>query len=134
MSRNMCKLRLKLREVNFYPLEVQNSKLNISKIYSSLTWNARLIPKVTFERYWGEESRIFLIRGLTSHNIAYSKLVPCILKKIYWQTLCHGKMNLDILTLHNSPLGITDRGKTTYLKLFIENTPPPQIYCFIYTP
>ena len=49
------------------PLWIQFKK---SKSYSSLIWNARLAPKVTFKRYWWEESWIFLIRGLTSHNFA----------------------------------------------------------------
>ena len=47
------------------PLEVQLKKKN-QKTYSSLIWNAKLVPKVTFERYWGEEKPIWKIRGLTT--------------------------------------------------------------------
>ena len=54
----------------FTPLEVQFSKNLFSKTYSSLIWNARLTPKVTFVPYWWEESGIFLIRGPKSHNFA----------------------------------------------------------------
>ena len=52
----------------FTPLEVQFSKIFVLKIYSSLIWNAKLVLKVTFERYRGEESRIWKIRGLANHK------------------------------------------------------------------
>ena len=49
----------------FTPLEVQFSKIFFSsKTHFSLIWNARLVPKVKFERYWWEEPWIFLIRAL----------------------------------------------------------------------
>ena len=45
----------------FTPLEVQFSKnISFSKTYSSLIWNARLAPKVTFDPYRWKESGIFL--------------------------------------------------------------------------
>ena len=54
----------------FTPLRSSFQKIFFSKTYSSLIWNARLALKVTFEPYWWEESGIFLIRGLKSHNFA----------------------------------------------------------------
>ena len=84
----------------FTPLEVQFSKhIFFSKTYSSLIWNAKPVPKVTFERYQGEESRIWKIRRLTNQNFEKSERVHCILGKIGWQSFLHGQMNLDIMII-----------------------------------
>ena len=71
ISRNMPKLHVKFCNNNIYPLWGPRLKnIFFSNIYSSLIWNARLVPKVALARYWVGESRIFLIRGLASHNTA----------------------------------------------------------------
>ena len=46
-------------------------KIFFSKTYSSLIWNDRLAPKVTFEPYRWEESGIFL--GKVSRFLAFSR-------------------------------------------------------------
>ena len=58
----MRKLRVKLRNATIYP---PWGPIKKKKVYSSLIWNAKLVPKVTFERYQGDKSRIWKIRGLT---------------------------------------------------------------------
>ena len=56
----MRKLRVKLRNASIYPpWGPVFKKYFFSKTYSSLIWNARLAPKVTFEPYRLEESGIF---------------------------------------------------------------------------
>ena len=55
-----------------------------------------LVPKVAFAKYWVGESRIFLIRGLASHNIAYNKCEPEFDEKMDRHTLCGGKIKLDL--------------------------------------
>ena len=47
------------------------------------------------ERYWGEESRIWKIRGLKNHNFAKSEWLQCILGKMGWQSLLNGQMDLN---------------------------------------
>ena len=84
LSRNMCKLCVKLRNATIYPPWVwffQN--FFSSKMYSSPIWNARLAPKVTFEPYQWEESGIFLIRGLKSHNFEYT--LPTLVDALIFQ-------------------------------------------------
>ena len=44
----------------------------------TLIWNARLAQKMEFERYWWEESGMFLIRGLTKSQFCV-KLVDALL-------------------------------------------------------
>ena len=51
---------------------------------------------MAFARYYVGESRIFLIRGLTSHNIALSKCEPEFDEKMDRHTLSGGKMKLDV--------------------------------------
>ena len=64
MFRKMRKLRLKWCNGKIYPPRDQNFK----KILSFK--HARFVPKVAFARNWVGESRMFLIRGLASHNFA----------------------------------------------------------------
>ena len=61
------KLRVKFFIATIYPLF---TLIFINYFFFKYVWNARLVPKMTFERYWGDESWICLIRDLTSHNFA----------------------------------------------------------------
>ena len=54
----------------FTPTEVKLKKNIFLKTYSSLIWNAKIVPKVKFERYQEEESLIWKIRGLMNCNFA----------------------------------------------------------------
>ena len=71
ISKNMRKLRVKLRNATIYPPWGLISRSSFfQKRTSPCIWNGRLAPKVTFEPNWWEESGIFLIRGLKSYNLA----------------------------------------------------------------
>ena len=67
-----------------------------SNFFSSLIWNARLVPKMTFARYWVEESTISLIRGIASPTITSSKCEPEFVEKMNRHTHCGGKIKLDL--------------------------------------
>ena len=69
ISRNVRKLLVKLCNKTICPPWDPIKKIK-SKTYSFLILNAKLVPKVTVERYWGKESRNWKIRSLTRHNFA----------------------------------------------------------------
>ena len=57
------------------PLRSNFQKYFFLKIYSPLIWNARLAPKVTFERYWWEKSGALQVTILckVSRCLAFSR-------------------------------------------------------------
>ena len=74
---------------------------------------------MTFEKYWSEESWIFLIRDLTSHNFESSEEVPCFFKTLGWLSLLHGKMDLD---LYKHDYLNMEKGKTNIYIFYLDGT------------
>ena len=97
LSRNMHKLRRELHNTTIYPpWGPIFKKIFFSKTSSSLIWNSGLALNVIFERYWWEESWIFLLEALWVTILRKVSRCLAFFKKMGWQSLLHGKMNLDL--------------------------------------
>ena len=105
----MRELCVELRNATIYPPWGQIFKNIFSKTYSFLIWIVKLVPKVTFETYWGEESsgalQITILRIVRRRVACKGKWVGNHFHMAKW-TLIYGANRQDT---HRGTLQIVDQ-------------------------